>query len=133
MFDSLFASLAREPYHLIKVIRLIWVLKRSFVAPNHSAFLAAMHDHPAFFPRLLHADRLENPATIAGSVAWVHVHMNRVQAFWAVVAHRTILERQHLQTAIGASEWVVRAGDRKISHFSSHRPSTPDLERAARF
>ncbi len=114
--ESSLAFSARDFNDFIKVIGLVWVVQRCFVAPNLAALLATMDNHPTFFPRLFHADRLEHPATIAGSVAWVHVHMNRVQAFWAVVAYRTILERQHLQTAIGAGEWVVRACDGKISH-----------------
>jgi hypothetical protein len=84
---------ARDSDDFIKIIGLTRIVQGGFVAPKLTTSRAAMHNHPAFFPRVFHCDRLEQTATIAGSVTWVHVHMNRMQTFWAVVANRTILER----------------------------------------
>jgi hypothetical protein len=75
------------------IIGLLWIIKRRFISPHSTTFLATMHNHPTFFAVLFNTYRLENPAASAGTITRKFIHMQAVQAFRAVITHTAILER----------------------------------------
>jgi hypothetical protein len=53
-------------------LEIIWrnrIVQRGLVAPNLATLLAFVYHNPTLFARMLHANRLEHSAAIAGPVA----------------------------------------------------------------
>ena len=76
------------------VVRLYLGFMCRAVAPDLSAFFAAVYDHISFFCVRLCFDGAHDTAAGIGSVAWIDIHMEGTQASRTMVA-RAVAERLH--------------------------------------
>ena len=101
------------------------VVQRRAVAPDSAAISAPVHDDPALLAGL-HPYGLQHAAALAGAVAWVHVHVQRVQAVRAVVPVSASCQGRHGPAAHLAVERLVSSSAGEQFHGSSIAPRRRD-------
>ena len=100
------------------VIRLYFCFMCRAVAPDLSAFFAAVYNHISFFGVRFCFDRAHNAAAGIGSVTGVDIHVKGTQTSRTMVA-RAVTERLHLQTAVSAYKRIVVFGKPFLLHKTS--------------
>jgi|GEM_PF-5802484 len=107
----------------VVIVRLPWVVERSFVPTLSAATLAAMHDDPTLLGVVMDGDRFERTFARRRPVTWVLIYVNRPKTGRAVVSYRAVREGFHGGSAVQAVEAVVGA----VYGESLHEKSVPSV------
>jgi hypothetical protein len=88
---------------------------RGFVAMDLAAFGAFVQNDISLFRVGNDLYGVHYSMAFAGSVAGVHVYVERAKAFWAMVA-RGVAKGLYLETAVGTNKAVIVFGEKFLFH-----------------